>query len=328
MQSTKQRRRGLLRRVAAVAAALACGSAWAQTAGTAPAVRLLVGYAAGGPVDAAARLFAPALARELGTAVVVENKPGANATLAGDLVAKGPADGTVLWFAASPTVTISPNVMKKMPFDPARDLAPLAPILSYYNVLVVNKELGIQTLQALTEQAKKQPGQLAYGSAGIGGSNHLCGELFAQQAGIKLTHVPYKGNAPAMTDVIGGQLAMMFDIVGSARTYIAGDKVRAIAVTSPKRNPSLPNVPTMAEAGLPGFDVGGWYAVYAAPATPAALVSRYNQAIVKALAQPELRSKFEEMGYEAWSGAPRLVAERAAKERAMWATVTKGIEIE
>jgi len=332
MQNTTSRRQ-LLLQAAAAAAALAGGSASAQSPATpaaaaGPTVRLLVGYAAGGPVDAAARLFAPVLAKELGSAVVVENKPGANATLAGDMVAKGPADGSVLWFAASPTVTISPNVMKKMPFDPARDLAALAPILSYYNVLVANKELGLQTLQALTEHAKKHPGQLAYGSAGIGGSNHLCGEVFAQQAGIKLTHVPYKGNAPAMTDVIGGQLAMMFDIVGSARTYIAADRVRAIAVTSPKRNPSLPNVPTMAEAGLPGFDVGGWYAVYASAATPAALVTRYNQAIVKALAQPELKAKFEEMGYETWSGAPRLVAERAAKERAMWATVTKGIEIE
>lgn len=314
------------RRAAALAVlALAAGGVAAQN--TAP-VRLLVGYAAGGPVDASARLFAPALARELGVPVLVENKPGANATLAGDMVAKGPVDGSLLWFAASPTITISPNVMKKMAFDPARDLAPLAPVLSYYNVLVVNKDLPQQNLKELIEHAKKHPGQLAYGSAGIGASNHLCGELFAQQAGIKLTHVPYKGNAPAMTDVMGGQLAMMFDIVGSARNYIAGGKVRAMAVTSPQRNPSLPNVPTMAEAGLPGFDVGGWYGVYAAAGTPAALVTRYNQAMVKALAQPELRAKLEEMGYELWTGAPKLLADRGGKERAMWATVTKGIEIE
>lgn len=308
------------------ALALAAGSAGAQApAGT---VRLLVGYAAGGPVDAGARLIAPALAKELGVPVVVENKPGANATLAGDMVAKSPPDGTLLWFAASPTITISPNVMKKMAFDPAKDLAAVGPVLSYYNVLVVNKDLPYQNLKELTEHARRNPGALAYGSAGVGGSNHLCGELFAAQSNIKLTHVPYKGNAPAMTDVMGGQLAMMFDIIGSARNYIAGGKVRAIAVTSPQRNPSLPNVPTMAEAGLPGFDVGGWYAVYASPATPAAVIARTNQALNKALQQPELKAKLEEMGYELWTGAPKLVTDRGAKERAMWATVTKGIEIE
>ncbi|MFG5409996.1 tripartite tricarboxylate transporter substrate binding protein [Piscinibacter sakaiensis] len=298
----------------------------AQPAGA--AVRLVVGYAAGGPVDAGARLVAPALARELGQAVVVENKPGANATLAGDLVAKGPADGTLLWFAASPTVTISPHVMKRMPFDPARDLVPVAPVLSYYNVLVVNRELPYRTLKELTEHARSHPGALTYGSAGIGGSNHLSAELFALQSKVRLTHVPYKGNAPAMTDVIGGQLTMMFDIVGGARQFIQSGKVRAIAVTSPRRNPSLPEVPTMEEAGLPGFEVGGWYAVYAAPATPAATVARLNDAITRALAQPDLKARLEELGYELWTGAPRLVAERAQKERAMWATVTKGIEIE
>jgi tripartite-type tricarboxylate transporter receptor subunit TctC len=201
-------------------------------------------------------------------------------------------------------------------------------VLSYYNVLVINKDLPFQNLKELADHARRNPGALAYGSAGIGGSNHLSGELFAAQMQVKLTHVPYKGNAPAMTDVIGGQLAMMFDIIGSARGYISGNKVRAIAVTSPQRNASLPTVPTMAEAGLPGFDVGGWYAVYAAPATPAPLLARYNQALTKALQQPELKAKLEEMGYELWSGPPKLVADRGAKERAMWATVTKGIEIE
>lgn len=316
----------LSRRLAVFSAlALATAGALAQTGGS---VRLLVGYAAGGPVDAAARLIAPVLAKELGANVVVENKPGANATLAGDMVAKGPTDGSLLWFAASPTVTISPNVMKKMAFDPAKDLTPLAPVLSYYNVLVVNKDLPYKSLKDLTDYAKAHPDKLSYGSAGIGGSNHLCGELFAAQTGTKLTHVPYKGNAPAMTDVMGGQITMMFDIIGSARNYISGGKVRAIAVTSPQRNASLPDVPTMAEAGVPGFDVGGWYGVYAPANTPATLVGRYNQAITKALAQPELKAKLEEMGYELWTGAPRLLAERGAKERAMWATVTKGIELE
>ena len=306
--------------------ALAFGAAQAQQV---PAtVRLIVGYAAGGPVDQAARTIAPALARELGTTVLVENKPGANATTAGDSVAKGTPDGSLLWFAASPTVTISPNVMTKMPFDPGKDLLPVAPILSYYNVLVINKDLPFKNLRELVDYAKANPGKVSYGSAGMGGSNHLSGELLAARTGTKMLHVPYKGNAPAMTDVIGGQLTMMFDIISTARSYIGADKVRAIAVTSPTRNASLPQVPTMGEAGIADYDVGGWYAVFAPPQLPKALATRYGQAFANALKDPELKAKLEAAGYELWSGGPELVDVRAKKERAMWATVTKDIKVE
>lgn len=305
---------------------LAFGAAQAQQV---PAtVRLIVGYAAGGPVDQAARTIAPVLARELGTTVLVENKPGANATTAGDSVAKGTPDGSLLWFAASPTVTISPNVMARMPFDPGKDLLPVAPILSYYNVLVINKDLPFKNLRELVDYAKANPGKVSYGSAGMGGSNHLSGELLAARTGTKMLHVPYKGNAPAMTDVIGGQLTMMFDIISTARSYIASDKVRAIAVTSPARNASLPQVPTMGEAGIADYDVGGWYAVFAPPQLPKALATRYGQAFANALKDPELKAKLEAAGYELWIGAPELVDARAKKERAMWATVTKDIKVE
>ena len=306
--------------------ALAFGAAQAQQV---PAtVRLIVGYAAGGPVDQAARTIAPVLARELGTTVLVENKPGANATTAGDSVAKGTPDGSLLWFAASPTVTISPNVMTKMPFDPGKDLLPVAPILSYYNVLVINKDLPFKNLRELVDYARANPGKVSYGSAGMGGSNHLSGELLAARTGTKMLHVPYKGNAPAMTDVIGGQLTMMFDIISTARSYIGADKVRAIAVTSPTRNASLPQVPTMGEAGIADYDVGGWYAVFAPPQLPKALATRYGQAFANALKDPELKAKLEAAGYELWIGGPELVDARAKKERAMWATVTKDIKVE
>ena len=311
--------------LAAAALLLAPALATAQDPGT---IRLIVGYAAGGPVDQAARIIAPAFSKELGLPVVVENRPGANATTAGDQVAKSAPEAGLLWFAASPTVTISPNVMAKMPFDPQKDLLPLAPILSYYNVLVIHKELPFKNLAELTAYAKANPGKVSYGSAGMGGSNHLSGELFTARTGTKMLHVPYKGNAPAMTDVIGGQLTMMFDIIGSARNYIAGDKVRAIAVTSPKRNASLPDVPTMVEAGVKDFDVGGWYAVYGSPKTPAALAARYTQAMARALADPAMKAKLESMGYEMWSGEPAAVDEHGRKERAMWATVTKDIKVE
>ena len=313
--------------IAAAVALAACGAS-AQPSGDAQTIKLLVGYAAGGPVDQAARMLAPVLAKELGAIVIVENKPGANATLAGHAVARGTPDGLTLWFAASPSVTISPNVMKKMPFDPAKDLAPVAPVLSYYNVLVINKDQPFQKLADLIQYAKANPNKLTYGSAGVGGSNHLSGELFANRTGTKLNHIAYKGNAPAMTDVIGGHLTMMFDIVSNARTYIASGKVRALAVTSPQRNPSLPNVPTMAESGLTGFDVGGWYGVYAPAGTPAETIARYNKAITAAVTQPDMKARLEDMGYESWSGSAKVLSERAAKERTMWATVTQGIEIE
>jgi tripartite-type tricarboxylate transporter receptor subunit TctC len=243
------------------------------------------------------------------------------------MVAKSSPDGSVLWFAASPPITISPNV-QKMPFDVAKDIVPVAPLLSYYNVLVINKDLPFKSLKEVVDYAKANPGKVSYGSAGVGGSNHLSGELLAARTGTKMLHVPYKGNAPAMTDVIGGQLTMMFDIISTARGFISTDKVRAIAVTSPTRNASLPNVPTMTEAGIPDYEVGGWYAIFATAKTPPALMSRYAQAVSNALKDPELKGKLEAAGYEVWNAPPETVTARAAKERAMWATVTKDIKVE
>lgn len=294
-------------------------------------VRLIVGYAAGGPVDQGARLFGQALAKELNTTVMVENKTGANATIAGSEVVRAKPDGLTLWFAASPTITISPNVMSKMPFDPAKDLAPVAPILSYYNLLVVNNSEPYKSLQELVAYAKANPGKLAYGSAGVGASNHLGALLFARRSGIEMNHIPYKGNAPAMTDVIGGQLNMMLDIISTASNYVHAGKVRALAVTSPQRNAALPDVPTFAESGidgLKGFDVGGWYGIYGPKGMSPELVAKLNKAVNAALAQPELKKRYKELGYDEWTGSPQTLAERAAKERAMWATVTQGITVD
>jgi tripartite-type tricarboxylate transporter receptor subunit TctC len=283
----------------------------AQPATSGP-VRLLVGYAAGGPVDAMARIFAPALALVLGVNVFVENKPGASGALAGELTVGAAPDGATLFFAASPTITIVPHIQKKMRYDPARDLTPLAPLLSYANVLVVPKDSPLRSLADLLAQARANPGKVFYGSAGVGASNHLSGELLAAQAKVQLVHVPYKGNAPAMNDVIGGQLQMMFDIVGGAAS----------------RNPMLPDVPTMREAGLPGYEVGGWYGLYGPPKMAPALVDRLADATRKVLATPDFQARLAALGYTPWSGTGEQLAAQAAKERALWGTVTKGIEIE
>ena len=314
------------RTLLASALALASSAVLAQASDQNP-IRLVVGYAAGGPVDAAARLFAPAFAKELGQPVVVENRPGAGGVTGGDSVAKAQPNGQVLYFGASPTITISPNVLKSMPFDPAKDLAPIAPILDYANLLVVNKDQSFKTLPELIAHAKANPGKLAYGSAGVGASNHLSGALFAQRAGIDLNHVPYRGNAPAMTDVIGGQIQMMFDIISTGRNYVQSGRVRAVAVTSKNRNASLPDVPTMRELGM-DYEVSGWYGLYGPAKLPADLIAKYNDAAKRALAQTELKNKLVEQGYDLWTGAPQLLTERAARERAMWAPVTKGIQLD
>jgi tripartite-type tricarboxylate transporter receptor subunit TctC len=325
----RQRRRvlGLLAASAGAAAALLPAGVHAQTPAGAP-VRLVVGYAAGGPVDSAARQFAPVLARELGRSVLVDNRPGAAGLLGADVVAKAAPDGSTLYFGASPSLTISPHVIKLLPLDPAKDLAPVSPLLTYANALVVNKDLPVKSLQDLIQHAKANPGQLAYGSAGMGASNHLSGELFAKQTGTQLTHVPYKGNAPAMTDVIGGQLAMMFDIVSTARSYIQSGRVRALAVTSKSRNPSLPDVPTMREAGLTGYEVIGWYGIYGPAKLPAEQVKQLNAAVNKALADDGLRRQWAEHGYEMWTGEPAKLAAQQRSDLELWRGVTAGMKFD
>lgn len=308
------------------AASLFPGLARAQQ--TPQPVKLLVGYPAGGAVDATARQFAPLLARELGTSVVVENRPGANGTLAGDAVARSAPDGTTLWFTASSTLTIVPHLVKKMPFDPVRDLSPVAPLVTFSNVLLVGKDSPIRSLQDLVARATAKPGSLSFGSPGVGSSSHLSSELFADRIGARLLHVPYKGSAPAMTDLIGGQLDMMFDIIGSARAHVASGRVRAIGVTSQQRNPALPDVPTFAELGLANFDQGGWYGLYGPAGLPAATVARLSAATRRVLSQPELQRQWAEQGYVNWSGTPEAMAQHAAAELQVWKPVTRGISID
>jgi len=320
------RHSGLRRALGLLALACAAAPAWAQApAGT---VRLVVGYAAGGPVDTAARQFAPLLSRELGSNVIVDNRPGAAGLLGAEAVAKSPADGGTLYFGASPTLTISPHVLKSMTLDPAKDLTPISPVLTYANALVINKELPIKSLQELIAYAKANPGKVFYGSAGMGASNHLSGELFAKQSGTQLTHVPYKGNAPAMADVIGGQLTMMFDIVSTARNYVQTGRVRALAVTSRGRNPSLPEVPTMREAGLPGYEVIGWYGVYGPAGMAAGQVKQLNAAVNRALADEGLRKQWAEQGYELWAGEAAKLAAQQRGDFELWRGVTAGMKFE
>ncbi len=315
-------RRSLL----AIGLALFMSGVGAQTAPS--TVKLIVGYVAGGPVDAAARVFAPVLSRELGQTVVVENRAGAGGAVAGQSVVKSAPNGSEIFFAASPTMTITPHVLKAMTFDPLKDMTPLAPILTYANVLVINLNQPFKTLPELLAFAKANTGQLAYGSAGMGASNHLSGELFASRAGVSMTHIPYKGNAPAMTDVMGGQIQMMFDIIGGAKAFIDGGKVRPLAVTSKERNPALPQLPSMAELGVRDYDVGGWFGLYGPLGMSAELQQRIATATTKALQDPDLRKRWIDQGYVIWSSNGGELAERMRREHALWAEVTKGMKFE
>jgi len=318
--------RVLRRSLLAIGLALFMSGVGAQTAPS--TVKLIVGYVAGGPVDAAARVFAPVLSRELGQTVVVENRAGAGGAVAGQSVVKSAPNGSEIFFAASPTMTITPHELKAMTFDPLKDMTPLAPILTYANVLVINLNQPFKTLPELLAFAKANPGQLAYGSAGMGASNHLSGELFASRAGVSMTHIPYKGNAPAMTDVMGGQIQMLFDIIGGAKAFIDGGKVRPLAVTSKERNPALPQLPSMAELGVRDYDVGGWFGLYGPLGMSAELQQRIATATTKALQDPDLRKRWIDQGYVIWSSNGGELAERMRREHALWAEVTKGMKFE
>ena len=309
------------------------GVAWLLKTGTAQAqnnqpLKLIVGYTAGGPVDAAARLYGQVLARELGMTVMVENRPGAAGTIAANSVAKAKPNSLEVFFGASPTMTISPHVIKPLNYDTFKDLVPLAPILSYTNVLVVNASLPIKNVADLTAYAKANPYKLMYGSAGMGASNHLSGELFARRAGVNMTHVPYKGNAMALNDVMGGQIQMMFDIVGGSKPFIDAGKVRALAVTSKERNPALPQVPSLMELGVRDFDISNWYGLFGAVNTTPEMRKRIEEASVRALQDVELGKRWTEQGYLIWRAKPAEMGERMRSEHALWGEVTRGMVFE
>ena len=236
---------------ATFAAALATGApAAADNAYPDRPIRLLVGYAPGGPVDTTARVFAKYLGDKLGQAVVVENRAGASGMIASDATAKAPPDGYLLGFAASPTLTMSPLVQRSTLFDPRKDFSLIGLIVDYANVLLIGPQAPAKSVAELVDYARAHPDAVSFGSAGIGASNHLSAELLKKQAGVPMLHVPYRGNSPAMMDVVSGKITFMFDITSTAIPFIKSGKARALAVTSSTRNPELPDVPTMIELSL------------------------------------------------------------------------------
>ena len=280
------KKRTLIQAAAVAATSLAwAGPALAQDFPPAKPVTLVVGFAPGGAADAAARLIAKKLAENIGQAVVVENKGGAGGNIAHQQVAAGPSDGTVLLFGSVGPLTIAPHLMK-LAYDPFKDLAPISGGVYFPNVLVVHKGAGVKTLAEFVQLSKKKPGSVDFASTGAGSASHLAGELFNQRAGIDMVHVPYKGGAPALQDLLGERVTSYFAAPPTAMPHVEAGKLIPLATTGLTRPAYLPNIPTVAESGYPGFQALNWYAFVASGKTPAPLLDRWNQEIVKTLNDP------------------------------------------
>jgi tripartite-type tricarboxylate transporter receptor subunit TctC len=280
------------------AAALATGTAWSQTPEwpTRP-LRLLVGSAPGGGTDAMARAVADRLAPALKQPVLVDNRPGASNTLAADLTAKS-GDGHTMVMGVSTAHAIAPHLLK-LSYDSDKDLVPVVFVGSVPNVLVVNNNLGVNSVAELVALARKSPGRLNYASSGSGSTQHIAAELFKEATGTFLTHIPYKGSNPALMDLMSGQVQVSFDTLASVLPHIRSGKVKALAVTSARANPSLPNIPTLAEAGVKGVEMSAWYGIYMPASTPRAVQERIHQEVAQVLTLPETRKRLEGIGGEA-----------------------------
>lgn len=305
----------------------AAAQAPAPLAGGRP-VTLLVGYAAGGPVDATARVLATALGKVAGQSFIVDNRGGASGMLAAAQLQRAAPDGATLMLAASPTFTMTPHIQSPKAANPLPGLVPVAQVVEYANVLLVNAAMPVKNLMELVAYAKARPGQVSYGSSGVGSSNHLSAALLASLTGTTLTHVPYKGNAPAMADVIGGQIHFLFDIVNTAVPQIQSGKVRALAVTSRTRNDALPDVPTAVEAGVPGLALSGWFGLVAPPGTPPAIVEQVQALLHKVSQDPAVAARLKEMGYTVSFLPAPAFADRIRSDFTTWGKVVKDAKVE
>ncbi len=288
-------------------------------------IKLIVAYPPGGPVDVSGRVFAKFLGEQLNQSVIVENRAGASGMIGADATAKAAPDGYTLNYVASPSLTISPIVQRSKLFDPRKDFTLISPILSYTNILLVGSQTNVKTVKELVEYARQNPDKVTFGSAGFGGSNHLSAELLKQSTNTQMLHIPYKGNAPAMVDVISGKVTFMFDIVGTGKAFVESGRARALAVTSKTRNPSVPNVPTMIEAGIADYEVLGWFAVIGPKGLPADVVAKLTKAVEAAKISKGFTDSAVAAGYTIDKGNAKDLEKQINSEYKMWeGVVTKG----
>ena len=302
--------------------------AYAQNAATYPSrpIKIVVPFAPGGTTDMLARLVGQRLTQSWGQPVVVENKPGAGATLGADIVAKSAPDGYTLLMGAAHH-TIAQKVYAKIPYQFDRDFAPITMVAMVPNMVVVNSEVQAKTIGEFIALTKSQPGKFNYGSAGAGTAHHLIGEMFKLRAGVDLIHVPYKGSAPAVADLLSGQVQLMFDTVTSGLPQVKAGKLRALAVTTAKRSSAMPDVPSLSETVLPGFDVGTWFGLLAPAATPPAIVQKLNAEIVKIIQQPDVRKQMLDAGSEPMGNTSQQMAAQIKAELDAFDAVVKQIKL-
>ena len=313
--------------VAAVLACVASGPALAQAGGyPSKPVRLVVGYAPGGTTDISARMIADVLGKEFGQTFVVENKPGANSNIGAESVFRAEPDGNTLLASPPGPIAINQHLYKKMAFDPSK-WEPVTVLATVPNVLVVNPRLPVKTVQEFIAYAKANPGKVTYGSQGNGTTSHLTASLFMQLTGTEMVHVPYKGTAPALVDLVGGQIDVFFDNISSSLPFHQAGKLRILGVADDQRSAALPDVPTFAEQGLPAMNAVTWFAVVAPPATPPAKVATLQKSFAGALTQPEVRQKFAEQGAEPRGWDPARTGQFIRAESAKWARVIRSANV-
>jgi tripartite-type tricarboxylate transporter receptor subunit TctC len=320
----------MMRRRAALALALALpgasGAAWAADYPAKP-VKIVVPYAPGGGADSVARIVAKKVSENVGQAIVIENKGGAGAILGTDQVAKAEPDGYTLLLGQSGPISINPAVYKSLPYDPVKDFAPITMTTAYPYVLVVNSELPAKTLHELVALAKSKPDSMNYGSTGVGAANHLVAEMFSSKTGVKMTHVPYRGTALAVGDLLAGQLTMVFADPISALPHIKSGKLRALAVTSLERSPVAPEVPTVAESGYAGFEALAWHGILAPARTPPAVIRKLNEEIVKALKDPATRDLLVNQAMQIVGSTPEEFAAFIQNDIATWKAVAAAAKV-
>ncbi|MES2973081.1 MAG: tripartite tricarboxylate transporter substrate binding protein [Pseudomonadota bacterium] len=312
--------------VAAAAALVAPSNAIAQDAFPSKPIRMVLPFPPGGVTDLLARALAEKLAPRLGQPVIVDNKAGAGTVLASDLVARAPADGYTLLLAASSLGT-APLIYDKVGYDAIKSFTPVTQVASVVHVVVVNPSLPVKSMKELTAYAKANPGKLNYGSTGTGTSTHLEGELYKSMANIFMVHIPYRGSGPALTDLVGGQLHVMFDALGSSGPFIKAGKLRALAVTTAKRSQSIPELPTVSESGVPGYEAMPWLGLVAPAGTPPAVVDRIHREVAKVLEEPDIKERFKGWGLDIIGNSPTEFASFLRKDIAQWNKVITNAKI-
>ncbi|MDO5624321.1 MAG: tripartite tricarboxylate transporter substrate binding protein [Pseudomonadota bacterium] len=290
-------------------------------------VRWVVPFPPGGAMDVIARTLADELAQSLGRPFVIENRPGAGGNIGADQVAKARPDGHTMMITSIGMAT-NPYLYQRLSYDPVKDFAPVSLLAVVPNVLVTNQtQPNVKSVQDVLAAARAQPDQLTYASAGVGTSIHLAGELFAHMGQVQLRHVPYRGSGPAVADLLGGQVNYMFDSITSAKPHIDAGKLRVLGITTARRSPALPGVPTIAEAGLPGYDLSPWFAVFMPAGTPAPIVARLNQALLSAMAKPEVKARLASVGAEPIGSSPAELATHLAAESRRWGQIIRERDI-